>query len=186
MTPVATKQQFTPEMLLALPGAKDYELAGGELVERNMGWESSWIAGRLLYFLTAFCEGKNLGRVVPGDASYQCFPDDPGKVRKPDVSFIQVGRLPPATELQGHCPIAPDLAAEVVSPNDLYSEVETKVGEYLAAGVRLTWVVNPPTRTVRVHRASGEVTDLTIQDELDGEDIVPGFRCRVANLFTSN
>lgn len=104
-------------------------------------------------------------------------------MRRADASFIHKDRLPLIEELQGHCPVAPDIAAEVVSPNDLYYEVEEKVEEYLDAGVKLVWVVNPPTRTVRVHRADGTVTDLGEEDELSGEDVLPGFRCRVRDLF---
>ena len=99
-----------------------------------------------------------LGWVAGADASYQCFPAAARQVRKPDASFIRIDRLPAGEEPEGHCPIAPDLAVEVVSPNDLYSEVEEKVDDYLAAGVRLVWVIDPPTRTAHVHRAGGGVS----------------------------
>jgi Uma2 family endonuclease len=186
MSTVETKTRYTPEDLLAMPDdGKDYELVDGELVERNMGWYATWIGGRLYKLLTNYCDDKGLGWTAPGDASYQCFPDDPKKVRKADVSFIRIERLSPGQEPQGHCRIPPDLAVEVVSPNDLYSEVEAKVGEYLGAGVRLVWVIDPPTRSVRVHRANGTVADLEEEDELSGEEVIPGFRCRVGELFAA-
>jgi Uma2 family endonuclease len=137
----------------------------------------------LYTILNVYCKAHRSGRVVPADASYRCFPDDPDKVRKPGVSFICRGRLPGGKRPKGHCLIAPDLAAEVPSPNDSYSEVEEKVGEYRRAGVRLIWVIHPPTRTVRVHRLDGTVSDLTDADELSGEDVIPGFRCAVRDLF---
>ena len=84
---------------------------------------------------------------------------------------------------EGHIGIAPDLAVEVVSPNDLAYEIDKKVEEYDTASVKLIWVVNPETKTVRVHRADGTVTVLREKDELDGENVVPGFRCRVGDLF---
>jgi Uma2 family endonuclease len=121
--------------------------------------------------------------VAGSEASYQCFPNNPNRVRRPAVSFIRIGRLTAGEEPEGHCRIAPDLAVEVVSPNDLYSEVEEKVVEYLGAGVRLVWVINPPTRTVRVHRADGTGADLGALDELDGEDVLPGFHCKIEDLF---
>jgi Uma2 family endonuclease len=183
MSTVAAKRLYTPEDLLNMPDGDNYELVDGELVERNMGWNSSWVGGRLHYLLTAFCDANRLGLVAPADASYQCFPNSPNKVRKPDASFIRRERVPPKEEREGHCRIAPDLVAEVVSPKDTYSEVEEKVAEYLSAGVRIVWVIDPPTRTVRVHRANGTVTDLREADELDGEDVIPGFRCRVGELF---
>src|SRR5262249_39098199 len=71
----------------------------------------------------------------------------------------------------------------VVSPNDTYYEVERKVREYLQAGVPLVWVVNPPTRMVRVHHPGGSLTDLEEQQDLAGEDVLPGVRCRVGGLF---
>jgi Uma2 family endonuclease len=177
------KREVTPEQLLDMPDGKRYELVDGQLVERNMGWDSSWIAGRLHHILSAYCDAHNAGLVAPGDASYQCFADEPKKVRRPDVSFIRAGRLPSDKRPKGHCPIAPDLAVEVISPRDLYSRVEAKVDEYLAAGTRLVWVVDPATCTARVHRADGSITDVHEDAELDGEDVLPGFRCRVADLF---
>src|SRR5438067_2218026 len=148
MSTIAAKTRYTPEDLLAMPDGKNYELVDGELVERNMGCESSWIGGRLHHFLSGHCDAKRLGIVFPADSGFQCFPNDPGKVRKPDVSFISIQRLPPDKIPGGHCSIAPDLAVEVVSPHDEYFEIEEKVIEYLEAGVRLVWVINPRTRTV--------------------------------------
>ena len=185
MITVATTQRTTPEDLLAMPDGDRYELVNGELVERNMGWNSSWIGGQLFFYLTAFLEANPLGRAAPADAGYQCYPDEPRKVRRPDVSFIRADRLPAEEDREGHCRIAPDLVVEVISPNDLYYGVEDKVEEYLAAGVRLVWVVNPPTRTVRVHRIDGTQGYLREADELSGEDVVPGFRCRVGTLFAT-
>jgi Uma2 family endonuclease len=183
MNPVAAKQRIPPEDLLTMPNGDGFELVNGALVERNMGWESSWIASRLSHFLTSFCDANQLGWVAGADASYQCFPDDPTKVRRPDVSFIRGDRLAADDRPEGHCRIAPDLAVEVISPNDLYSEVETKVDEYLRAGVQLVWVIDPPTRTVRVHRADGTLADLHEADQLSGENVLPGFRCAVRDLF---
>jgi Uma2 family endonuclease len=177
------KREVTPEDLLDMPDGKKYELVHGELVERNLGWDSSWIGGQLYGCLFEYCRTHNLGWLAPADASYQCFPGEPKKVRKPDVSFIRAERLSAADRPQGHCPIAPDLVVEVISPRDRYSRIEAKVDEYLQAGTRLVWVVDPPTRTARVHRADGSVTDVREDGDLDGEDVLPGFRCCVAEIF---
>jgi Uma2 family endonuclease len=183
---LATRKRVTPEELLRMPDRDFFELVDGELVEQKMGWNAGWTAGRLHHFLSSFCDAYPIAKVAPGaDAGYQCFPDDPDKVRKPDVSVIRLERLPPPEAREGWCRVAPDAAAEVVSPNDLYEEVEVKVEEYLQAGVKLVWVINPATRSVRVHRADGTVTDLDVTEELTGEDILPGFHCRVADLFES-
>ena len=187
MSAIADSPQMTASDLLTMPDGDRFELVNGELVERNMGWESEWIASNLQVLLGSFCIQHRLGYVNGSNAGYQCFevvfPDDPNRTRKPDVSFVTANRLTPGDLPKGHCEIAPDLAIEVISPHDLYSEVETKVDEYLQAGVRLVWVINPRTESVRVHRANGSVQDLTSRDQLSGEDVVPGFGCSVSQLF---
>jgi Uma2 family endonuclease len=183
MTIAANPKILTPEDLLSMPDSVSFELVGGQLVERKMGWNSSWVAANLLTLLVTYLRAHPIGRAAGADASYQCFPDDPSKVRKPDVSFVRVGRFPGEMLPKGHCRLAPDLAAEVVSPNDQYSEVEEKVTEYLEAGVRLVWILDPPTRSIRVERADGSVARLGEDDDLDGEDVVPGFRCKVSEVF---
>jgi Uma2 family endonuclease len=183
MSTVSTAILHTPEDLLAMPDGDHYELVNGKLVERNMGAYSSYVATRLVVILDAFCQANRLGWVFSEGTSYQCFPDNPDKVRRADVSFIRLGRLPGEQPPEGHIRICPDLAAEVVSPNDLAYEIDGKVEEYLAAGVPLVWVVNPQTRTVRVHRAGRPGANLRADDELTGDDVLPGFRCRITELF---
>jgi Uma2 family endonuclease len=174
---------YTADDLLALPDGDHFELVDGRLVEKQMGAESSYIGGRLGRLLGAYCESPFSGWVLPADASYQFLPDRPNLVRKPDVSFIRLGRLPNEVLPTGHIRLPPDLAVEVVSPNDLYYEVEEKVREYRQAGVRLVWIVVPPSRTVLVRRLDGTATEVLEGGELSGEDVVPGFRCRVADIF---
>ena len=120
---------------------------------------------------------------MPPDAGYRCFPHRPRLVRKPDVSYIRPGRLPNERIPRGDIPLAPDLAIEVVSPNDLYNEVDVKVSEYLDVGVALVWVVNPEARTAIVYRSDGSARRLREGDEIDGGDVLPGFRCRVGDFF---
>ena len=120
---IEDKTLFTPEDLLAMPDGKHYELVDGRLVERNMGAESSWIGGRIFLRLNLFCDEHQLGYVWPADNGYQCFAHAPKLVRRPDVSFIRAGRLPGGELPKGHVRIPPDLAVEVVSPNDLASEL---------------------------------------------------------------
>ena len=148
-----------------------------------MGAAASWIAGRIHSRLDSYVEQRNLGWAFPEGTSFQCFPDDPDRVRRADASFIARGRLPNETLPRGHCRTAPDLAVEVVSPNDLYYEVDQKVREYLSAGVKLVWVVNPDSRTVRIHRLNGPPSDLGENDTINGEDVLPGFVCRFAEFF---
>lgn len=184
MSTAATKVRYTPEDLLTMPDGDRYELVDGNLVERPMSFWSSYVAGELHRLIGNHCRANRLGWASPEGTSYQCFPHAPAMVRKPDVSFIRLDRLPvtQATE-EGHTTVAPDLAVEVVSPNDVAEDLEQKVLDYLDAGVHLVWVVHPQTHTVRVHRVDGSVSHLREQDELSGEDVLPDFRCRVSDLF---
>src|SRR5688572_14271280 len=102
-----------------------------------MGMESSRIGMRIGVLLGAFLRDHPGGLLFGADAGYQCFPKSPSTVRKPDVSFVRSGRLAGNVAPEGHCRIPPDLAVEVISPNDLAYEVEEKVAEYLQAGVPL-------------------------------------------------
>jgi Uma2 family endonuclease len=174
-------RRLTPDELLAMNDGAHYELVRGELVPRKTGAESSWVGGQLHLLLADHCKRTGAGWVLPSDAGYQCFSDEPARVRRPDVSVVSTGRLPGLPD--GHLRLPPDLAAEVVSSAETYCEIEDKVDEYLAAGVRLVWVVNPPNRSIRVHRPDGTVTDLRQADDLTGEDVLPGFRSPVAELF---
>jgi Uma2 family endonuclease len=184
MSTAATKTRYTPEDLLTMEDGDRYELVDGRLVERQTSFWSSYVAGQVLGTLLNFCDNQPLGWVFPGGVGYQCFPDAPGNVRRSDVSFIALKRLPlDQATTAGHVPLPPDLAALVLSANDLAYEVDRKVNEYLTAGVRLVWVVNPTTRTVMVHRADGSVSRYHEQDEITGEDVLPGFRCPVAAFF---
>lgn len=180
---VVTEKTYTPEDLLSMPDRKNYELVDGQLVERTMSVLSSWVGTRMSHVLEGFLDDHPMGFVWGADLGYQCFPDDPKKVRKPDVSFIRAERLPEGLTSEGYQYIPPDLAVEVVSPNHLSYEVEAKVVEYLDAGVPLIWVIDPEQRTVRIHRRDGSVSWLREKDELSGEDVVPGFRCPVAAIF---
>lgn len=84
---------------------------------------------------------------------------------------------------KGWATIPPDLAVEVVSPNDIVYQLEDKLEDYRKVGVPLVWVVFPNLRTVRVYRADGSTSFLREDEELSGEDIIPGFRCSVREIF---
>jgi Uma2 family endonuclease len=185
MSTVETPTLYTPEDLLTMPDGDLYELVDGKLVERNMGAWSSYVGTRLLRRLGNFSEDHFLGWVFGSDASYQCFPHRPRLVRKPDISFIRLGRLPGERAPQGHTLIAPDLAVEVISPNDLAYDIDERVADFLAASTRLVWVVNPVQRTVLIYRHDGSIAGVREGGELDGEDAVPGFRCPVHLLFVT-
>jgi Uma2 family endonuclease len=141
------------------------------------------VGGKTYRAVDDFVSKHQFGWAFPADLGYVCFPSAPGKVRRPDVSLIRKERLPEGPTSEGYMYIPPDLAVEVISPNDLAYEVDQKVVEYLDAGVPLVWVINPEARTVRVHRQIRSMGWLREDDELSGEDVLPAFRCRVSKLF---
>ena len=183
MATAVTDTRYTPEDLLALPDKGRYELIDGQLVERNMGATSSYVAARLLRLLGLATDAQALGLLFGSNCGYQIFADDPSRIRYADGSFIRRGRLSGDTPPEGHCHIPPDLAIEAVSPNDRARAVEEKNEQWLAAGVRLVWVLYPDTRRLHVHRYDGTVSKLRSDDMLSVEDVAPGFQCRGAEIF---
>ncbi|MEX2173388.1 MAG: Uma2 family endonuclease [Pirellulaceae bacterium] len=182
MSTVLGKSQFTPADVLSLSGDERFELADGQLVRKEMSALAAVVASRINRRLGNIVEPQALGTVFTSDASYRCFPEEPDRVRRPDVSFIDRSRMRPEY-LEGHVPIAPDLAVEVASQSDLFIDVRRKAGEYVRAGVRLVWIVNPEEREIQVFRANGTYLLVQNGDSLDGEDVVPGFRCPLAEIF---
>lgn len=178
----ANKTSFTPDDLLSMTDGPVYELVGGQLVERPVSALSSSVATILIGMLSEFVRRNRLGIVFAPDRGYQCFPADPAMVRKPDLSFVRRGRF--AGELpEGHIRFAPDLAVEILSPNELAYDVDEKAEQYLAAGVRLVWVMNPVVRTVRVQQPGAPGVLLREQDALDGGEALPGFSCPIRKIF---
>jgi Uma2 family endonuclease len=176
------QQRYTPDDLLALPEAERFELVDGQLVERARGFKSSRIRNCVNVLLANHCNQHQLGWVLGSDTGDRCFSDDGDKVRKPDVSFVAACRLKADEEPEGFATFAPDLAVEVISPTELFEDVMVKVSEFLDAGVKLVWVIDPATNRVHVYRADGG-TILDAKDQLDGEAVLPGFRCAIVDLF---
>jgi Uma2 family endonuclease len=176
---VALREESAAD-LIEVP--KGYELIDGQLVELKVGTESGLVGGRLFALLLAHCDKQQLGFVLPSETVYRCFPKGQ-TARKPDVSFVRKGRLKNDRVPAGDMKIAPDLAIESVSPNDTVYELDEKVEQFLAAGVRLVWVINPQARIAIVHRADGSMAKVRDGQELDGEDIVPGFRCSLSAIL---
>lgn len=130
MSATDAERIYTPEDLLLLGSrGNGFELVGGCLVEKKSGGLASSIGSQLAALLVEHGQRAGRGWVLGPAGGYQCFPNDRRKVRKPDVSFIRCGRLPAERVPDGHIPLAPDLAVEVVSPNDTAYEVDTKVQE---------------------------------------------------------
>ena len=175
---------MTAEELLLLPkNGHRYELIKGELKQMTpAGSEHGGRGMRLSWRLAQFVEVNGLGWVFLAETGFK-IATDPDTVRAPDLAFVRNERIPETGLPRGYFPGAPDLAVEVVSPGDTVEEVEDKIAEWLEAGAQLVWIVNPRRRTVAVHRDGSEVRVLRENDILDGEDVVPGFTLRVAEIF---
>jgi Uma2 family endonuclease len=176
-------QTCSADNFLHLKDWADYELVRGVLVPRHGGARASQITVTLVGKLMNEGRTRAIGRLFGVKAPYRCFPDQPETVRRPSASFIQHGHLPGDRVPKGYLTIPPDLAIEVVSPWQPAEDLEEKRIEYLAVGVRLVWFVYPEARTVYIHRPDGTTARLTEADTLSGESVVPGFACRVAELF---
>jgi Uma2 family endonuclease len=176
-------RRYTAEEFLELPDHRGFELEDGILQEMALGSESTWIAGEIYSHIRSFVNEKKLGWAFPLEAVYRCFPDHPARIRKPDASFVRYGRLENERIPTGFISVAPDLVVEVISPNDIALKVEREIQEYLSVEVPLIWIIYPETRTAHVHRLNGQPSDLHGSDEFDGEDVIPGFRVRLDQLF---
>jgi Uma2 family endonuclease len=183
MTDNAIPAVIEPEDLLRMPDGDHYELIDGRPQEKPIGAKSDEIGGLLLTHFNNFIRLKKLGRAYQSQTGFQCFPGKPKQVRMPDTSFVSAGRLPDDRSPEGYIQVAPDIAVEVISPNETYEEVEAKVGEYRSAGVKLIWVISPKSKTVLIRRLDGTCAEVNKTGTLSGEDVLPGFTCAVAELF---
>ncbi|MEN6495510.1 MAG: Uma2 family endonuclease [Thermoguttaceae bacterium] len=181
---MSTITPVTAEQLLRMPDdGFRYELVAGELKKMTpSGWVHGAVGGRLHVLLGQQVLEHRLGEIFFAETGF-LLSRDPDTVRAPDIAFIRKDHLPASPPQEAFWPGAPDLAVEVASPGDMVREIDDKVKAWLHAGAMAVWVVNPTWQSVTVYRSSTDIRVLTVNDELTGEDIVPGFRCRVAEIF---
>jgi Uma2 family endonuclease len=181
---MATTKLMTADELLAMPDdGRFWELVRGELREVSpSGIRASAVAVAISAWLMIYVIERELGIVTGADGGF-VLERDPDTVLAPDVAFIRQDHVPPEDELLRFGQVPPDLVVEVVSPTDRPRAVAEKVAIYLAKGVPLVWVVDPATRSAEVHRPGRQPRRLTIDDAFDGEEIVPGFRLPLSQVF---
>lgn len=162
--------QLAPKILDIPPG---FEFIDGQLVEKAMGAESSWVTGEVYDHVKAYCRRTGFGLTFMADLGFQCFPGKPGQVRKPDVSVV---RCDPTTYKlpRGWVTEAPALVVEVVSPNELAIELSGKIADFRAARTPLIWVIDPDRRQATVYRSDGTVSLIDDPADLSGEGVLPG------------
>ena len=176
-----TRRAATEEDLLKTPrDGRIYELVDGEIRMSPAGVRHGAVSMALVGRLAPFVRERRLGHVLGPDTGHRL---PGGNVRCPDVSFIASGRFPDERLPDDFANLAPDLAVEVISPGDRPRWILDKVGEYLEAGVRLVWVVDPKKSRAVVYRSLTDVREVGLDEYLEGGDVLPGFRCRLREIL---
>lgn len=164
-----------------LPG-KRLELVRGRLLVREPpGFRHGRVTVTLVAELVAHIRSSGAPLVVVAETGFK-LASNPDTVRGPDIAVVQRARLP-SPEPESFADLAPDLAIEILSPNDRLGEVLSRVADLLNAGTRLVWVIDPPRALARVYRQDGTQEALQASDALQGEDVVPGFACRLDGIL---
>jgi Uma2 family endonuclease len=179
MTPVPPPTAIAP----IIPDDMLYEVVDGQVVEKTMSARETEIASILVGLLTPYLRTNRLGKVV-GEMLFRINPENDLR-RRPDVAFVSHARWPFNRRVPKVTPwdMVPDLAIEVISESNSAYEVLEKVREYFAAGVSQVWVVYPDQAQVYLYASPTQIQVLKIGQELDGGDLLPGFRLPVAVLF---
>jgi Uma2 family endonuclease len=183
MSDPATTFSLTAEDLpYVMPDEERCELVAGELIREPLpGEEHGLVAATIVGHLFQFVRERGLGRAF-GETGF-VLARQPDTVRGPDAAFVSTERSATTVRRGPFFEGAPDLAVEVLSPGNTRREIAAKVGEYLAAGGRAVWVIDPKRRTVTVHRPGREPETLGADDLLDGGTVLPGFRLPIAEIF---
>ena len=176
------EKTMTADEYLALGDIGPSALVEGELIlMAPSGFDHGWIACNIAGALRNFVKAKKLGRVSTAEAGF-FISRNPDTVRAPDAAFVRAERIP----LGGQKKFfdgAPDLAVEVLSPDDRSSEVNAKIYDWLRTGCAQVWVVDPQNQTVTVYRSRGEAAVFALEDTLAADDLLPGFSLPVAEIF---
>ena len=181
--PTMTTPLMTAEALLhtSIPN-KCTELVRGRLiVHEPPGGRHGNVTARLAVRLGQHIDLTGVGALFVGDSGFT-LARDPDTVRGPDIAFVRQERLAGPIP-DGYLELAPDLVVEVLSHNDRPGAALAKIGDWLDAGTRLIWVIDPERRMARIYRQDGTETFISEHDLLDGEDVLPGFRCILAAVL---
>lgn len=157
------------------------ELVDGVLVEKAMGFEEAIIAAQIVGAIYDYLRHNDLGVVAGADGMLRL---ELGVVRIPDVTFISWSQLP-GRKFPPHAiwRMPPTLAVEVLSEGNTQAEITRKIGEYIAAGTQQVWIVDPKAKSVDVFKSPTDVLHLTSDGEIDGGEVLPGFRLPLKAIF---
>ena len=182
---MSTVSLTTANELLALPSGmgQRYELILGELrILSPGGWKHGNVISNIHLKIATFVNQFDLGMTFGAETGFR-LSVDPDTVLAPDVAFIAKKNVPASMPETGFWPGAPDLAVEVLSPNDRMGEVDEKIEAWLNSGCQAVWVVDPQLETVTVYNSRTDVALKTVGESLDGGHVLPGFECAVSELF---
>ena len=181
---LTAKRLLTADEVFAMPNTKfGVELVKGELIRKMpTGILPGIIVARLAAALSVFVRQRKLGEVLGAETGFK-LQLNPDTLRAPDVSFLSREKFLQVKNISKFFSGAPDLAIEVISPSETFQDVQEKIEEYLAAGVPLIWIIRPKQLTITVYRPNRELKVLHEADELDGEDIIPGFHCLIEEIL---
>jgi Uma2 family endonuclease len=178
---MAATRIWSDDELMQLPDdGRKYELVDGELVVSPAGGRHGQTVVKLTVRLATFVGERRLGEVFDSSTGYRL---PGGNLRSPDVSFVSSARLADTGVPTGFLHVAPDLAVEVLSPDDRPRLVMDKVGEYLAVGVRMVWIIDPERNRAAAYRSLTEVREVGMDGSLSGEEVLPGFACPLAAIL---
>jgi Uma2 family endonuclease len=179
-----TAKLLTAEDLWNMPDhGGHHELVNGELTPMSpTSGEHGVRTFNIAALLGAFIRANDLGVGLGAETGF-IISRDPDTIRAPDCAFVHKNRIPASGVPKKYWPGAPDLAVEVLSPSDSASEVLEKIDEWLTAGTRLVWVIDPERKVVSVHAPNRLTQKFRLTDHLSGEDVLPGLTLSVAEIF---
>jgi Uncharacterized protein conserved in cyanobacteria len=174
------KPKMTEEEFLRLPDdGRKYELVDGEAKEVPAGVRHDAIVANIILLLGPFVRQRAV--ICASSAGFRMVT---GNIRSPDVSLVLRERLPEGQLPEGFMEGAPDLAIEVVSPNEDWAELGRKIGEYFMSGSKQVWLVDPQAKTVTVYKSLTDVHVLHAEEEITGGDLLPELRCKVVDFIS--
>jgi Uma2 family endonuclease len=179
-----TEKLLTAEEFEALLNdGKRYELIDGEL--REMPPTAHWhgeVESKLVIRLGSHVEAHRLGIISCGETLF-IVRRNPDRVRAADITFIRQERVPPLEARQHIMEVIPDLVVEILSKHDTVAEINDKIDDWLNAGVQMLWIADPFRRTVTIYQPGRDPVLLGERAILEGDPVVQGFRCAVAEIF---
>lgn len=179
---VMATTQITVDEFWQLFQDQHKELVNGSVIDMApTGGLHGATESRLAMYLLSYVLAHSLGEVLVGEVGFAL---DALTLRAADVAFVSRDKWLSVTEPDKYIPFAPDLAVEILSPSNDLNDIRRKVLQYIGAGTRLVWVINPSTRQIVVYKPDSEPEMLGENDDLDGYSVLPGFRLAVAKLFT--